>query len=89
MIYSRYFSALTSENGQPNLNPDQFRRMMNIVFCEGILTGLKKIKEKYKDTPFYNTFDTIIFKQDTLLTKLTGNLKPKDLVREMYMLSEA
>jgi len=31
----------------------------------------------------------MIFKQDTVLTDLTGNLKPNELLREMYMLSES
>ena len=85
MIYTRYFAAITSENGQPNLNPDQFRRMMNIVFVEGILNGLSKIKEM--DKTQYFRFDTLIFKQDKVLTDLTGNLKPGDLLKEMYRLS--
>ena len=86
MIYSKYFSAITKENGQPNLNPDQFRRMMNIVHVEGIIQGMKKIKEL--DKTHYYKYDTMIFKQDTVLTDLTGNLKPNELLREMYMLSK-
>ncbi len=88
MIYSSYFSSITNENGQPNLNAEQFKRMMNITFMEGLIQGLSKIKEQYKDSQFYYKFDTIIFKHDMILTKLTGNLKPKDLIREMYHLSE-
>lgn len=88
MKYSSYFSSITNENGQPNLNAEQFKRMMNITFMEGLIQGLSKIKEQYKDSNFYYKFDTIIFKHDMILTKLTGNLKPKDLLREMYHLSE-
>jgi len=85
MIYTRYFASVTKENGQPNLNPDQFRRLMNIVFVEGVLSGMTKIKEM--DKTEYFKYDTLIFKQDTVLTDLTGNLKPGDLLREMYRLS--
>ena len=88
MIYSSYFSSVTNENGPPNLNVEQFKRMMNITFMEGLIQGLSKIKEQYKDSQFYYKFDTIIFKHDMILTKLTGNLKPKDLLREMYHLSQ-
>lgn len=83
MIYSKYFSAITKESGQPNLSPEQFRRLMNIVFLEGIIAGIKKIKEK--DQCF--KYDTLLFKHDTLLTDLTGNLSPRELVREMHMLT--
>jgi hypothetical protein len=85
MIYTRYFASVTKENGQPNLSPDQFRRMMNIVFVEGILSGMGKIKEM--DTTQYYKYDTLIFKQDTVLTDLTGNLKPGELLKEMHRLS--
>ena len=88
MKYSSYFSSIISENGQPNLNAEQFKRMMNITFIEGVTQGVSKIKEQYKDSQYYYKFDTIIFKHDLVLTKLTGNLKPKELLREMYNLSE-
>ncbi len=88
MKYSSYFSSITNENGQPNLNPDQFKRMMNIIFLEGLIQGLNKIKEQFKDSPYYYKFDTLIFKHDMLLTELTGNLDPNELLREMYSLSE-
>ncbi len=47
MKYSKYFGTITKDNGQPNLNTAQFRRMMNIVFTEGVIHGLNIIKENY------------------------------------------
>ena len=87
MIYTKYFASITKENGQPNLSTEQFRRMMNIISVEGILSGFNRIKEKYKDTQYYYKYDTLIFKQDTVLTDLTGNLKPNELIKEMHHLS--
>lgn len=88
MKYSSYFSSVTKENGPPNLNPEQFKRLMNITFIEGVIQGLNKVKQEYKDSPYYYKFDTFIFKYDMLLAQLTGNLNPTDLLREMYNLSE-
>ncbi len=88
MKYSSYFSSITSDIGQPNLNAEQFKRMMNITFIEGVIHGVSKIKEQYKDSQYYYKFDTIIFKNDLVLAKLTGNLKPEELLREMYDISE-
>lgn len=85
MIYSRYFSSITKENGQPNLNSDQFRRMMNIVFTEGVIHGMGMIKKKDKSE--YFKYDMLIFNHRITLTDLTGNLKPGDLLKEMYLLS--
>lgn len=85
MIYANFFSSVTKENGQPNLNADQFRRMMNIIYIEGVINGIKRIKEK--ESGQYFKYDVLIFKHDSVLTKLTGNLKPNELLREMYRLS--
>jgi hypothetical protein len=87
MQYTIYFSILTKENGQPNLNTEQFRRMMNIVSIEGIVNGMNRIKEKYKDTQYYYKYDLDIFKHQRVLTDLTGNLKPSNLLNEMYQFS--
>jgi hypothetical protein len=86
VIYSRYFSSITKENGQPNLNSEQFRRMMNIVYTEGVINGLSMIKEK--DKAAYFKYDMLIFNHRIVLTNLTGNLKPGDLLKEMYRLSQ-
>lgn len=86
MIYSKYFSAITKESGQPNLSPEQFRRMMNIVFLEGIIAGITGIKEKEKNEFF--KYDTLIFKYASMLDELTGNQSPNELVREMCMLTQ-
>jgi hypothetical protein len=86
MLYTNYFSSLIKEQGPPNLNPDQFRRMMNIVFVEGIIVGMQRIKEKEKTMVF--RYDMLIFKHQKVLTDLTGNLQPRELVREMYSISQ-
>ncbi|MEL4454811.1 hypothetical protein [Lutimonas vermicola] len=87
MNYANYFSVVTKDNGQPNLSADQFRRMMNIVFIEGVIQGIKRIKEK--ETGQYFKYDVLIFKHDSVLTELTGNLKPNELLKEMYRLSRS
>jgi hypothetical protein len=85
MKYSKYFGSVTKGNGQPNLNTEQFRRMMNIISVEGIIQGMNRIKEKYKNTQYYYKYDLDIFKHQRVLTTLTGNLKAEDLFREMIM----
>lgn len=87
MKYSKYFGSVTRDNGQPNLNTEQFKRMMNIVSIEGVIHGLNIVKEKYKNTSAYYKFDMDIFKHQRVLTELSGNLKPNELVEEMYHLT--
>ena len=60
--------------------------MMNIVFVEGIIVGIQRIKEKEKTMVF--KYDMLIFKHQKVLTDLTGNLQPRELIREMHSISE-
>ena len=59
-------------------------KLVNIVSAEGVIHGLRIIKEKYKNTNAYYKFDLDIFKQQRVLTDLTGNVSPGDLLKEMY-----
>ena len=85
MRYTNYFSSIVKDQGPPHLNPDQFRRMMNIVYVEGSIAGINKIKTREKSEVF--KYDMLIFKQNQVLTQLTGNLEPGQLIREMYTMS--
>ena len=84
MKYSKNFSNLVNEKGQPNLSLEQFKRMMNIIAIENKIDGLKIAKEQNKNKELYHQYDLIIFKYGTVLTDLTGNLNPMDLINEMY-----
>jgi len=88
MKYSKYFGYMTRNNGQPHLDLIQFQRMMNIISVEGIIYGLKMIKEKYKDTPGYFQYDTDIFNHKKRLDKLSNNLTPEDLFKDLIESSE-
>jgi len=83
MKYTKYFGLITKEQGRLNLSTEQFQRMMNIVHSEGVILGLNKVKETYKDTNQYYKYDTIILKHEVQLTDLTGNLAPDLLIEEM------
>ena len=88
MKYTKYFGLITKEQGRLNLSTEQFQRMMNIVYLEGVISGLNKAKETYKDTNQYYKYDTIIFKHEVQLTDLTGNLTPDLLIEEMMRLED-
>ncbi len=87
MKYSKYFGNLVNEKGQPNLSVQQFKRMMNIIATENKIEGLLIAKKMNKNKDLYYQYDLIIFKYDRVLTKLTGNQKPMDLIEEMYHFS--
>ena len=87
MNYTKYFGLITKDNGALNLTNEQFQRLMNIAHIEGVILGLNKAKNTYKGKELFFRYDTLIVKQNKILTELTGNLEPKELIKEMYSLS--
>jgi hypothetical protein len=83
MKYTKYFGLITGVQGKLNLSTSQFQLMMNIVHLEGVIAGLTKAKDTYKDTDQYHRYDMIIFKQNQKLTDLFGNVTPEILLEEM------
>jgi hypothetical protein len=83
MQYTKHFSFLAKENGQPQLTSVQFRRMMNIIYLEGVVYGLKKVKDANKNTDQFYKYDMLILKEQIKLTEITGNVKPVELIKEM------
>ena len=57
--------------------------MMNIVHLEGVICGLNRAKESYKDTNLYHRYDVIILKYNTKLSELTGKVRPDVLLKDM------
>lgn len=88
MKYTRYLASVVKENGPPQLNSPQFRRMMNIVYAEGVKHGLQQAKNTYKDTPQFYRYDVLIFKTERQIVDLTGNENPENLVKEMHRMSK-
>ena len=88
MKYTKYFGLISRHQGQLNLTPSQFQRMMNIVHLEGVICGLNRAKESYKDTNLYHRYDVIILKYDTKLIQLTGSVPPDLLLQEMIQYTE-
>jgi hypothetical protein len=83
MQYTNYFGLISRHQGQLNLPPSEFQRMMNIVHLEGVIFGLSRAKESYADTNLYHRYDVIILKYDTQLSELTGSVPPDVLLQEM------
>lgn len=75
MRYTKYFSFIVKENGQPQMTANSFRTLMNIVHLEGVLNGLNKSKEAHKGTDTYYKYDVAIFKEQSRLTDVTGNIE--------------
>jgi hypothetical protein len=84
--YAKYFGNLVKERGQPNLSDNQYRRMMNIVFLDGMLAGIDDIRKPLAGTREAHKYDMDYFRIDRKLTEITGNLEPRALLDEMLNL---
>ncbi len=88
MKYTKYFGFISRHQGQLNLPPSEFQRMMNIVHLEGVMCSLNRVKKSYADTNLYYKYDVFILKYDTKLSELTGSVPPQELLQEMVQVVE-
>ena len=86
MQYTKYFSFLVKENGQPQMSSEAIRTIMNIVYLEGVINGLNKSKEANKGTDLYYRFDLTIFREQKKIAKLTDNSNPIDFITKILSL---
>ena len=86
--YSELFGKMTKEGGQPRLSDAQFRRFMNTVYQCGVLKGVNKSRKHFEGTEDAHKLDMEYYLQGRELTKLTGNLPPEALLKEMCKLGQ-
>ena len=68
MKYTKYFSGVLRNQGVPNLNADQFAKLMNIVSLESRMQELLDIKESNKNREDY-------YKYDMRINRITNKTK--------------
>jgi len=83
MKYSKYFKGVLHNDGLPQLNAKQWARMINIAALEYGITKLEKVKEMNQIGPEPYKYDLMILREKEIVSGLTQDLPPKDLMREM------
>ena len=83
MRFTNYFSKITKELGTPQLDTNQFQRMMNIVHLESNVKTLK-----WLDLNSTKVFQKL-GQSESKLSKLTKGLEPEALLEEMSKLSNS
>lgn len=87
MKYTKHFSFVNKNVGLQRLSVDQLARLFNIVYLEGKINGFDNCARLYKD--FDHGQGTLSkFRLQKQLTELTGNIDPKDLMKQMYRFSQ-
>jgi len=88
MKYTKYFSGVLRNQGVPNLNIEQYARLMNIVFLEVRLQELLEIKESIQNPQECYKYDVRIKTVYKKITDLTIIANPSDVMRDMIFKSK-
>lgn len=88
MKYTKYFSGVVKNQGVPNLNVEQYARIMNIVSLEGRLQELLDIKETIQNREEYYKYDVRINRITNKIKELSFDVLPKELMQNMIFNSK-
>ena len=88
MKYTKYFTGVLRNQGVPNLNAEQYARLMNIVSLEGRLQELLDIKETIPNREEYYKYDVRINRITNKIKELTLDVLPKELMQNMIFNSK-
>jgi hypothetical protein len=80
MKYTKFFSTLVNTEGSPNLDKDQFKKLMNIIHFEGQIAGVDKVINKFKSTDGEHKYNFIKVDLETKLNSITNGLSPAELL---------
>ncbi|MCF7559415.1 hypothetical protein L3X39_02110 [Sabulilitoribacter multivorans] len=83
MKYTKYFSGVLRNQGVPNLNVEQYARIMNIVSLEGRLQELLDLKATILNREEYYKYDLRINRITNKIKELSLNALPKELMQIM------
>jgi len=87
MKYTKYFSGVLRNQGVPNLNVEQYAKLMNIVSLEGRLQELLDVKETLNREEYYK-YDVRINRISNKIKELTLDVLPKELMQNMIFNSK-
>ena len=88
MKYTKYFSGVLRNQGVPNLNVEQYARLMNIVSLEGRLQELLDLKETIINREAYYKYDVRIKRLSAKIESLTAGGPPNALMQHMVLTSK-
>ena len=88
MKYTKYFSGVLRNQGVPNLNVEQYAKLMNIVSLEGRLQELLDIKETILNREEYYKYDVRINRITNKIKEVTLDVLPKELMQNMIFNSK-
>lgn len=80
MRYTKHFSGVLRNQGVPNLNVEQYARLMNIVSLEARLQELLDLKESIPNREEYYKYDVRINRISNKIKELSFDVLPKEFM---------
>ena len=80
MKYASYLGQVIKNQGFPKLNERAIQDYSNVIYLEGQLAAYKKMKSKLNNDELHK-FELELFKLNNGITKITGNLPPREFLR--------
>lgn len=80
MKYTKFFAGYVNSQGSPNLQPDQFKQLMNLIHLEGQIAGIDRVIEKFKHVDNPQKYE---FVKESIYQKIIAvskGLEPKELL---------
>lgn len=81
MKYTKFFSGYVNTQGSPNLEPDQFKQLMNLIHLEGQIAGIDRVIEKFKDIDAPHKYDFVKVDIEKKIESVSKGLTPSELLR--------
>ncbi|MEM6514873.1 MAG: hypothetical protein AAF688_01730, partial [Bacteroidota bacterium] len=85
--FTRYFSYVLQNHGTPDINPEEYSRMLNIIVLENKIDLLEQIQKRVRHADRKHYLSADITQLRNKLNRLTMENKPENLLK--YMLKES
>ena len=87
MNFTRYFSAILKERGTPDVNVNEYQRMLNIIVLENKIDLLRNLQSRERHANRKHFLKVDIMKYQNQLNQLTMENRPENLLK--YMLNKS
>ncbi len=81
MKFTKFIAGYINTQGSPNLQPDQFKQLMNLIHLEGQLAGIDRVIEKLKNTDGPHKYEFLKVGIQTKIDEVSKGLSPAELLQ--------
>lgn len=84
MFFTKFFAGYVNSYGSPNLEPDQFKTLMNLIHLEGQLAGIDRVIEKFKHLDGEHRYQFLKTSIQTKIDEVSNGMSPTELLNSWF-----